>query len=416
MDMIIPIIILKIVFILIAIRQIGNIKLKIWQIMLFGAITVLITGQISPNDALKSIDLDVMLFLFGMFVIGRAMEDSGYLAHLSYKYFKKAKTINILLLFILFGFGILSALLMNDTLAIIGTPVVLSLAKKNNITPKPLLLALAFAITIGSVMSPIGNPQNLLIAINGNIPNPFIVFAKYLLLPTIINLFIAYVFLKIFYKGSFNNNKLNHSQEPIKDRKLAFLSRVSLIIVVLLIFMKILLVILQIDFNFRLTYIALFAMLPIILLSTKRLDVIKKIDWHTLIFFAAMFVLMESVWKTGFFQSVINNFDIDITSIPAILFVSVLLSQLISNVPLIALYMPMLIHSGVSTKELISLAAGSTIAGNFLILGAASNVIIIQNSETRESETITFFDFARIGIPLTFVNLVIYWLFLIIIP
>jgi Na+/H+ antiporter NhaD/arsenite permease-like protein len=115
--MIIPIIILITVFILIAIRQIGSIKLQIWQIMLFGAVAVLITGQISPINALKSINLDVMIFLFSMFVIGVALEESGYLSYLSYKIFKKAKNTNQLLL-ILFGMGFASAILMNDTLAI----------------------------------------------------------------------------------------------------------------------------------------------------------------------------------------------------------------------------------------------------------------------------------------------------------
>jgi Na+/H+ antiporter NhaD/arsenite permease-like protein len=57
----------------------------------------------------------------------------------------------------------------------------------------------------------------------------------------------------------------------------------------------------------------------------------------------------------------------------------------------------------------MALAAGSTIAGNFLILGAASNVIIIQNAEKREG-TLGFFEFDRIGIPLGFLNLLIYWL------
>ena len=69
-------------------------------------------------------------------------------------------------------------------------------------------------------------------------------------------------------------------------------------------------------------------------------------------------------------------------------------------------------HTGASTKELIALAAGSTIAGNLLILGAASNIIIIQNAEKRSSETITFFDFAKIGIPLTLLNALIYAAFL----
>jgi Na+/H+ antiporter NhaD/arsenite permease-like protein len=61
-----------------------------------------------------------------------------------------------------------------------------------------MLLALAFAVTIGSVMSPIGNPQNLSIALNGKIGNPFITLFKFLLIPTIINLFLAYILLKIF--------------------------------------------------------------------------------------------------------------------------------------------------------------------------------------------------------------------------
>ncbi|MCP8316981.1 MAG: anion transporter, partial [archaeon] len=215
--MIIALIILIIVFILIAVRQIGNVKLQIWQIMLFGALAVLITGQISPINALESINLDVMFFLFGMFVVGQALEESGYLSHLSHKLFKRAKSADHLILFILFGIGVTSAFLMNDTLAIIGTPVVLLLAKKNNTSPKLLLLALAFAVTIGSVMSPIGNPQNLLIAINGNIVNPFITFFKFLLIPTMINLFLAYILLKLFYKEQFHSNLSNYSQEPIKD-------------------------------------------------------------------------------------------------------------------------------------------------------------------------------------------------------
>jgi len=46
-----------------------------------------------------------------------------------------------------------------------------------------------------------------------------------------------------------------------------------------------------------------------------------------------------------------------------------------------------------------ALAAGSTIAGNFFILGAASNVIIIQNAEKKAGKTLTSLEFARIGIP-----------------
>lgn len=409
--MIIPIVVLSIVFLLIALRRIGGIRLKIWQIMLGGALAVFLTGQIAPMDALKSINVDVMIFLFSMFVIGSAMEESGYLSHLAYKIFKRAKTPTQLVLLILFVMGIASAILMNDTLAIVGTPIVLILAKNHRMNPKVLLITLAFAITIGSVISPIGNPQNLLIATDANIGNPFVVFLRFLSIPTIINIFVAFFIIRLFYKDQFGSVALNHSQEAIKDNRLANLSRISLAMLLILISVKIIVSFLFPQLGIRLVYITTISALPILIFSRKRLMIIKKVDWYTLVFFASMFVLMKSVWDTGFFQSVINTLNINMFSTPMILVVSVFLSQLISNVPLVALYLPMLSHAGASTNEFMALVAGSTIAGNLLILGAASNIIIIQNAEKRSGETITFFEFAKVGIPLTVINILVYWTF-----
>jgi len=408
----VSIIVLLVVFVLIAVRQIGRFRLQIWQAMLLGALAVLLTGQISPANALQAINLDVIFFLFGMFVVGQALEESGYLSQLSSRLFRRARTVDSLLLLILFGAGLLSAFLMNDTLAIVGTPVMLQIARKTGIRPKLLLLSLAFSVTIGSVMSPIGNPQNLLVAINGNIPNPFITFLRYLAVPTLINLFLAYLILKFLYREQLKNESLNYSADPITDPALARLSKVSLIIIVILVLAKIVTSLLGLEMDFRLTYIALAAALPIILLSPRRLGVVRRIDWTTLIFFAAMFVLMASVWNSGYFQSVISGLHLNPSSVGVIMGVSVVLSQLISNVPLVALYLPVLSHLGAATKEMVALAAGSTIAGNFSILGAASNVIIIQNAEKKAGETLTFWEFVRIGIPLTVVNVLVYWLFL----
>jgi Na+/H+ antiporter NhaD/arsenite permease-like protein len=212
-NMIIPIIVLGIVFLLIALRDIGKVKLQIWQVMLGGGIAVLLTGQITPVDAFHSINFDVIFFLFGMFIVGQATEDSGYLTHLCHKFFGKVKSVDKLVLAILFTMGLGSAVLMNDTIAIIGTPIMLLLSKRNHISTKLLLLCLAFAITIGSVMSPIGNPQNLLVAMKGSIKNPFVTFCSYLLIPTIINLFSAYLLLKLFYKKEFTPRKLETDGE-----------------------------------------------------------------------------------------------------------------------------------------------------------------------------------------------------------
>jgi Na+/H+ antiporter NhaD/arsenite permease-like protein len=408
----ISIITLAVVFILIAVRHIGKIRLHIWQIMLAGALVVLVTGRISPARAFSAINADVMLFLFGVFIIGQAMEDSGYLGHLAYRLFSRARSLNALVLLILFGMGILAALLLNDTLAIIGTPVVLSLARKTDTQPKVLLLSLAFAVTIGSVMSPIGNPQNLLIAIHGNVPNAFVTFLKYLLAPTVINLFFAYLLLRWFYRGQFHNRLPVRPVEPIKDVRLAGLARISLILLVVMIFARIATVALGFNFDFRLTYIALVAALPVIIYIPKRPGLLKRLDWSTLIFFAAMFVFMQSVWDSGLFQKAIEATNVNLTSTGMILGVSVLLSQLLSNVPLVALYLPVLLQAGALTKGMMALAAGSTIAGNLTILGAASNVIIIQNAEKKYGATLSFWDFVRIGVPLTIINVGVYWLFL----
>ncbi len=104
--------------------------------MLGGASAVILTGQISLPDALGAINIEVMLFLFGMFIVGEALVDSGYLSTISCRFFSMARTPDQMIFFILFGMGFLSALLMNDTLAIIGTPVVLGLAAKFRISPK----------------------------------------------------------------------------------------------------------------------------------------------------------------------------------------------------------------------------------------------------------------------------------------
>jgi Na+/H+ antiporter NhaD/arsenite permease-like protein len=134
-----------------------------------------------------------------------------------------------------------------------------------------------------------------------------------------------------------------------------------------------------------------------------------------LIFFAAMFILMAAVWNSGVFQNAITSTNMTLTSVPVIMGISVVLSQFISNVPLVALYLPMLMKLGITAAGLMALAAGSTIAGNLSILGAASNVIIIQNAEKKSGETITFWEFFRIGMPLTAINIAVYWLFFIII-
>ena len=388
------------VFALIATRRIGSLPLPIWVIMTGGALVVLLGGSIGPNEAWKAIDWRVILFLACMFVIGRALEESGYLEHLAYLLFRHAASTDALVLLVLFTMGLLSALLMNDTLAIVGVPVVLLLAGRHRMSPKLLLLALAFSITIGSVMSPIGNPQNLLIAFH--LENPFVTFLQHLFLPSMLCLLLAYGMLRLFYWSEFHRVRILHLPAEIRDRRLAILARLSLFLLAGLIGLKVVLAFEGTDFN--IVYIAVVAVVPV--LFGKR-GIITEIDWRTLVFFVAMFVLMESVWlEAG--ESLIPYVT---TDTGAILLLSTAASQLVSNVPFVALGIPPLLAAGGGARELVALAAGSTVAGLLFILGAASNVIIIQQAEAR-GETLTFAEFARVGIPLTAACLVVFWIFL----
>jgi Na+/H+ antiporter NhaD/arsenite permease-like protein len=401
------------VFVLIAIRQVGRYNLKIWQIMLGGAVAVLITGQVSLPDALNAINIDVMLFLFGMFIVGEALVESGYLTTLSHRFFSYARTPDQMIFFILFGIGLLSALLMNDTLAIIGTPLVLGLATKFRISPKLMLLSLAIAITTGSAMSPIGNPQNLLIALNSGMETPFVTFALYLLIPSLISLGVAFILLRFYFRTDFSTRVLEHDTIPYGDKKRFFPVQCSLAIILILGAANIMVSLYGGKLLVPLPFIAVCAAVPVVLSGPDRVKLLKNIDWFTLVFFAAMFVLMESVWQTGFFQSFVD--ESMVTSVPMILLTSAVTSQFISNVPFVALFQPIIMQTGGTTAQLMALAAGSTIAGNLTILGAASNVIIIQNAE-KQGETLTFFEFARVGVPLTVLQLGVYWAWLVLMP
>ena len=218
------------VLVLTALRQIGSLRLQIWQIMTCGAFLVLLLGEISPKNALEAINADVILFLFGVFCIGEALNRSGYLALLGSRLVSKAQNMDQFVLLVLFSTGLLSAILMNDTLAIMGTPLVLQFSRKYGISPKLMLFALAFGVTTGSVMSPIGNPQNLLIAINGNLSSPFLTFLRSLAMPTLICLIIAYAVLKLFFRQEFGKSTLFHSEEIINDPELAQFSKIALLL------------------------------------------------------------------------------------------------------------------------------------------------------------------------------------------
>ena len=447
----ISILVLIAVLVLISARSFMRTEVKIWHIMLCGALAVLALGQISVWDAAKAINYDVIVFLAGAFIVGRALSESGALNPYIERFFANPRTEKHFFLVFTAAAGFLSAFLMNDTVAIIGTLFAITLSKRMNISAEILLMTLAFSVTTGSVLSPVGNPQNLLIALSEGFcgsaafgglsaaSNPFVVFGAYLILPTLISLLLIYPVMKLCYpnfsagcgglaaiegaEGACGTKPDSSatSEVAVVDEKLAKIAKLSLGVLVFMILLKGAASFFNYSEAVRLPIIAVAAALPVILFSKRRFEMVAGIDWGTIIFFAAMFVLMQSAWDSGFIQGLLNleaaNAAVTgtaagglnaggaeagtlFTSASVIYLLGITVSQLVSNVPFVALFLPLMADSGANAAVYMALAAGSTLAGNLLIFGAASNLIIIQNAE-RYGSTIGFLNFARVGIPLT---------------
>lgn len=415
-------IIFILVYGLIIFRNIRGVNIPVWTSMVFGAIAVLVLQIISVHDAYSAINFDVIFFLLGMFVMVSGLESSGMLNYLVTRIMSFAKTTNQILFFILFVMGVMSAFLINDTIALVATPIVFGLAKSMNIRPSPLLITLAFGITIGSMMTPMGNPQNLLISLYSGMDFPLFTFLRYLFLPTIVCLLCTFFILKRYYKKDLSNAIMIHpTTKTILEPNLAKKSSIILVAAVIGFFVVGLITLFGISTGLNFSHIAIFGGVALLLTSNKKKQIVRGINWQIIVFFTAMFVFMQGIWNGGIlelFQTLLSlGISNSSTSIINIVGTSIITSQLISNVPFVALYIPILQNSDLSSMDAlpwIALAAGSTIAGNLTILGAASNVIILEVAERKHGIAFTFKEFFKIGAIVTATNVSILIFFLMI--
>lgn len=407
---------------MIIVRNVRGIHFPIWLTMSFGALSVLALNLISPENAYYAINFEMLAFLFGMFALVAGLETSGFLKYVTTKILARARTPNGIIFFILVVLGVLSAFLINDTIALAATPVVIGLATQMKIRPTPLLITLAFGITIGSMLTPIGNPQNLLISLGSGMDYPFLNFVLYLGGPTISCLFVTYFIIVKFYKKQLNSIVIPSSQitTVVEYPYLAKIPIITTVSVIVTFFALGITRSLGFETHIHFSHVALFGGLLLLAVSKQRKKIFAEINWKIIVFFMAMFVFMAAMWESQLIEILSSflpplNAGDDFSTMIGITVTSVSLSQVMSNVPFVAVYVPVMNSLGFDGQDTvfwITLAAASTLAGNLTILGAASNILIIEEAEKRNTRAFGFWEFLKIGSVVTVTNIAVLCVFL----
>lgn len=136
---------------------------------LLGAMLMVLFRVLTPDQAYAAIDLPILGLLFGTMVVSVYLERADMFKYLGKLLSWKCKGAKDLLCRICVISAVSSALFTNDTSCVVLTEFILKIAKQHNLPPHPYLLALASSANIGSSATPIGNPQNLVIAVQSKL-------------------------------------------------------------------------------------------------------------------------------------------------------------------------------------------------------------------------------------------------------
>jgi Na+/H+ antiporter NhaD/arsenite permease-like protein len=364
-------------------------------IALVGAAVLIFIGSISLQQAYDSIDLNTILLLFSMMIINGNLRICGFFKLLSTKIISLAKSPNQLLALIIFSSGFLSAFFLNDTIVIIFTPLVIEVTKTLKRNPIPYLIALVTAANIGSSATIIGNPQNMIIGVSSGIP-----FTKYALFqtpPAILGLLIVWVVITLIYKSEFTRTRFEKLElEKVKPYKPLLIKSLISSVVMIVAFLL----------GVPVTLAAFGA--ASLLLITRRLKperVFLEIDWGLLVFFTALFVVTKSIDTAGFGKyltlTLVPYISQGITSFAVS---SAILSNIVSNVPAVLLYRPV-IPTLVNTEQAwMILGMATTFAGNLTLLGSVANLIVAESAR-KHFIHLSFGEYLKSGLIITIISL-----------
>lgn len=362
-------------------------------IALVSTAVLIALGTITLAEAWAAIDPNTIVFLLSMMVVNAYLAYAGFF-RLALLYLLRLTRSPLGLLGLLtLGTGGLSAFFLNDTLALVSTPLTLQLTRSLKLNPIPYLLAIAGATNLGSMATLSGNPQNILVGSFSGIG--YLDFTQALLPVAVLGLGLQLGLLWLLYPEV-------RSLQPCPPPDLPRLRLHRPLITKTLLVTTLLLT----AFVMGLPLAESAFLAAAALLLTRRIKpqrVLQEVDWSLLVMFSGLFILTAAVQSLDLLAGAAAW----VAHPAGLLLVTTLLSNLISNVPAVLLLQGMIPPE--ATQGWLLLAAGSTLAGNLTLFGSVANLITVE-AAAAEGYTLSFWQHLRFGLPLTVLTLgLTYW-------
>jgi Na+/H+ antiporter NhaD/arsenite permease-like protein len=378
-------------YLVVAVGRLPGFRLDRAGAALVGASLMVALGALPIEEAPKAIDFDTIILLLGVMIVVANLRLSGFFRLVNGWVVTRARYPIVLLASIVLVSGVFSAFLVNDTVCLVLTPLVLDLVSRLRRNPVPYLLAVAMASNIGSTATITGNPQNMIIASLSHIP--YGAFAAALSPIAGIGLVLTVGLIALVYRSEFRTSQRLHGESrpwnadwPIIIKSVA----VSLAMIA-----------------------AFFAGVPpaeaaivagAFLLLTRRIKsekVYAEIDWTLLLMFAGLFIVVAGLEHSVLSPEVIGAVArLHLESIPVLSGITAILSNIVSNVPAVLVLKPFIAQLQPQQDAWLTVAMASTLAGNFTLVGSVANLIVVQRARAQNVE-IGFWEYFKLGAPLT---------------
>jgi Na+/H+ antiporter NhaD/arsenite permease-like protein len=386
-------------YVVIAIQKIPGIQIDRPSGVMVGSTLLVLTGLVGLHEAYTFIDPDVMLFLLGMMIQIAYLEHAGFFEWVAGELARRASTAAGLLAATLLASALLSAFFVNDTICLLFTPILLRAARQLRLNPVPYLIAIAMGANFGSALTITGNPQNMYIGIQSGLP--FLRFMAVMAVPVAFALGLTYAALRLGYRAEITRAPLTRGPREV-------IARDPVLIAKTLATMAVTLGLFIAGAGYPLSALV-GASLIVVIGRVKPREAFTRIDWNVLLFFAGLFVVMGAFAKAGYVSTLLGWVEPMLAaagprglwgSAALLSAVTVVFSNLVSNVPAVILLQPLVRHLGGGDALWLLLALASTFAGNLTLVGSVANLIVAEQSSA-QGVTLGFWAYLKVGLPVT---------------